>query len=602
MPAPISKPDNDEPVEWSKGWSLFKRFWPFMRRERRIGVAVLLLGLLTIPSGALSPLILREIFDVAVPDSDMRYFFQLGGAIVALTLLSAGLGLLSGLLVVRLQNRVRHRLTRRMYDHVLRLPIRWFHRNETGYVMARVREDVQSLDAVMLDNLIQAGIDLLSAIVFFCLLLTVDFGLAVSGLVLLLVIFSSVFVISKPLRRRSEKARETDADASAALHQSLTGIQTVRTGAQERGEARRFGRFLKAAIRAIVRRDVLSVSVSYIIGLAVFLGMYVIIIVGAYRILTGASSFGSLMAFSMYLIRLGGSVSSLIALNVAMQEAFASLTRIFAILDEPREVDTPDADAPPIRGRVEFDQVSFEYDENVPALAEITLTVEPGEVLAIVGRSGAGKSTLVNLIPRLLEPNQGEIRLDGQPLSRFPLRALRSRIGVVPQEIFLFNRTIRENIAYAAPRASEEQVVAAAQAAHAHEFISRLEEGYDTLVGERGVKLSGGEKQRIAIAREILRDPAILVLDEATSSLDSESEALIRDAVDRLKRHRTCFVIAHRLSTVQDADSIVVLDRGRVAEQGRHDELLAADGLYRRLHDSQFDGESGGDSERGEPE
>jgi ABC-type multidrug transport system fused ATPase/permease subunit len=219
---------------------------------------------------------------------------------------------------------------------------------------------------------------------------------------------------------------------------------------------------------------------------------------------------------------------------------------------------------------------------------DVSFTVEPGEVVALVGRSGAGKSTLANLIPRLYDPTSGVVWIDDLPAGRYPLDRLRKSIGVVPQEIFLFNRTIQENIAFARPDAVEAEIFAAARAAHAHEFIERLEHGYATLVGERGVKLSGGQKQRIAIAREILRNPAILILDEATSSLDTESEALIKDAVERLKQHRTCFVIAHRLSTVQDADRILVLEQGRIVEEGSHAALMERGGSYRRLYDSQF--------------
>ncbi len=575
-------------VEWKKSLPLFRRFWPFMRPELRLAVVVTALLIIAIPAGVASPLLVKKIFDVALPGGDRSQFVRLGAVIVGLTLFAHALRLIASLVVVRLQNRVRFRLTRRLYEHVLRLPIRYFHQTETGYVMARVREDVQSLDAVMVDSLAHAGIDAVRAVIFFCLLFFIDAGLAISGILLLAVIFGGVIGVSKPLRRRNEAAQEADAKSSSALHQSISGIQTVRVGAQEPAERRRFGSFLKRAIRADVRRDVLNVSVSYIVGLAVALGMYVIIIVGAYRILIGASTFGNLMAFSMYLTYVGGAVTGLMSLNVGLQRAFSSLQRIFRMLDESAESPRTGAGAERLVGRVAFDRVSFAYSLDAPALADVSLQVAPGEVIAIVGRSGAGKSTLVNLIPRLFDPDEGEVRIDGRPVREYPLRRLRARIGVVPQDVFLFNRSIEENIAFARPGATRDDVVAAARAAHADVFIDRLEHGYETLVGERGVKLSGGEKQRIAIAREILRDPAILILDEATSSLDSESEALIKDAVDRLKKDRTCFVIAHRLSTILDADQIVVLDRGRVVERGGHGELMTRDGVYRRLYDTQF--------------
>ncbi len=571
------------------GWSLFRRMWPFMRPERRMGAAVGVLQLLAIPAAVISPLLVKRLYDVHVQQHDVAGFFTVGALVLVLTLAAHGLRLWSELLVLRLQNRVKHRLIRRLYDHVLRLPLGFFHGTETGYVMARMRDDVQALDAVMIDQLVHAGIDALRAALFFGLLLFIDFGLALSGLALLAAVFGAFLLVSRPLRRRNEAAREADAKCSAALHQSLTGLYTVRTGAQERREGRRFGRFLKEALRAVVRRDRLNVSVSYIIGLAVALGMYVIVVIAAYRIMIGRSTFGNLMAFVMYLTYLAGAVGALMNLNVGLQRAFASLERIFRLLDEPAERSPPPSPAPPpLRGSVEFERVSFDYGPGAEALREISFRVAPGQVIALVGRSGAGKSTLVNLVPRLYDPSAGEVRADGRPLRDYPLRALRAQIGVVPQDVFLFNRSVRENIAYAAPGAREDAIIAAARHAHADEFITRLKDGYDTLVGERGVKLSGGEKQRIAIAREILRDPAILILDEATSSLDSESEALIRDAVERLKQNRTCFVIAHRLSTVLDADQILVLEKGRVVERGTHAELLGLGGAYRRLYDTQF--------------
>ena len=579
-------------VEWSRALPLFRRFWPFMRPERRLGVLVGLLVVLATPAAVVGPLLIREIFDTALPAGDQRGFLTLGAAILGLTTLAYGLRLFSGLLVVRLQSRVRHRVTRRLYNHVLRLPLRYFHGTETGYIMARIRDDVQALNAIMIDNLVNAFVDALRAVLFFSLLLTVDVGLAVSGLAVLLVVFGGVLSVSRPLRRRSEQARESDAESSSALHQSVTGIYTVRTGAQERGEGLRFGRFLKDAIRASVKRDLLHVYVSHLVSLAVSLGVYVIVIVGAFRILTGKSSFGSLMAFSMYLISLSGAIGSLMSLNVALQHALASLQRIFGILDEVPEQSATGTETvllrQPLKGQVSFDRVSFEYSPQAPALSEVSFSVEPGQVVALVGRSGAGKSTLANLLPRLFDPTSGELRIDGLLANQYPLGWLRKQIGVVPQDIFLFNRTIQENIAFARPDSSDDQIVQAARAAHAHEFVEQLDQGYATLVGERGVKLSGGQKQRIAIAREILRNPAILILDEATSSLDTESEVLIREAVERLKQHRTCFVIAHRLSTVLNADQILVLEQGRIVEQGRHDELMARAGLYRKLYDTQF--------------
>ncbi len=592
-------PEEKPRIPIRRGLELWRRFRPFLRPERRLAMGFLALLLLTVPSGVISPFLVQRIFDDALPGKDLRVLALLGAGTVVLSLFAHVVGYFRQLVAQSISNRVRFRVTRELFEHVLRLPLRYYRATDTGYLMSRMRDDVSSLDALMTDAIISAVVDALRAVLFFGLLLWLDAGLAASGLALVAIIFGGVALVSPALRRRSEAAREADARSSGALHEALAGIVTLKTAAREGAERLRFGRFAKLSVRAAARRDRLQIATGAALALTGALGGYVIVGVGAYRIRLGLSTFGSLFAFFIFLMQMVGAAGSVFGLIPAMQRSLASLERIFAILDEPPEAADPPPGAPPppleVRGEIELEDVRFRYAADGPdVLRGVTLKARPGEVVALVGRSGAGKSTLVHLIPRLYEPTAGAIRLDGRPLGSLPLRWLRARIGVVPQDVFLFDRTIRENVAYGAPGASEDAIRAAAKAAHADEFVSRLPKGYDTPVGERGLRLSGGEKQRLAIARELLRDPPILILDEATSSLDSESEALVRDAMRRLMRGRTSFVIAHRLSTVQHADRIVVLDQGRIVEEGPHAELIARGGLYRELYERQFAAETAG--------
>ncbi len=537
------------------------------------------------------PFLVQYLFDEVLPSGDGRRLLQVSAAMLGLTVFSGVIGYVQSLVAIALKGRVRFRVTRDLFAHVLRLPVKYFDHTETGYLMSRVRDDVAGLDSLMLDELLTIAFQLAKAILFLTLLVVIDPALALGGATLVALLLGVVLVVSPALRRRSESARESDARSSAALHEAVTGIRSVRLSAQERRERTRCLTTAKDATRQSVRRDVLGALTGSSFSLMGVLGVYVIVAIGAYRIAAGTSTYGNLLAFFMFLMQLALSSGHVLAVVPAIQRSLASLDRIFRLLEEPPEQESAPRLLPPTRprGAIEFQGVSVRYgDGGRPALDKLDLTVRPGEILALVGRSGAGKSTLVHLLPRLYEPVAGRILLDGRPLADHALRWLRSHIGVVPQDVFLFNRSVRENIAYATPGATEEDIRQAARSAHAHEFIERLPSGYDTVVGERGVRFSGGEKQRLAIAREILRDPPILILDEATSSLDAESDALVQAAIRRLLPGRTCLVIAHRLATVQDADRIAVLDAGRLVALGAHADLLAEGGIYRELYELQF--------------
>ena len=408
-----------------------------------------------------------------------------------------------------------------------------------------------------------------------------------------LVVGSALF-FGRRLRRMTTAVQDKVADATASAEEAFSQIRTVQSFVQEPAERQRYGERIAESVRAALVRAKIRGVFFGVLTFSTFVGIVIVLWQGGLLVLEGQLTPGELVQFLLYTITIAAAIGALASFFSSYQEAVGAAQRVFEILEtEPAIVDPglPVELPSPVRGSVSFEKVSFRYgrDPAVPwTLEEIDLACAPGEVIALVGPSGAGKTTLVSLLPRFWDPDHGRIRVDGIDIRSLRLADLRSVIAIVPQDPALFSGTIRDNIAYARPGASPEDVAAAARAAHADEFIERLPEKYATLVGERGIKLSGGQRQRVAIARAILKDPAILILDEATSNLDTESERLIEDALSKLLVGRTTLIIAHRLSTVRRADRLVVVDRGRIVEEGTHGELLELGGLYARLYQRQF--------------
>ena len=404
-------------------------------------------------------------------------------------------------------------------------------------------------------------------------------------------IVGASFLVGKPLRAAARMKREIESRIQSHIQQTLAGISVVQAFAQERRESERLQQYAGVAIAAQQRTALVGSINSLSSGFVMTLGAAVVLWIGARQVLDGTLSIGSILVFLVYLSSLQEQMKTLANTYTTSQSIGASVDRVVEVLKgSPEIVDSPTAgELPKTRGHVQIENVTFGYDPEQPVLCDVSLEVKPASTIAIVGPTGAGKTTLVNLIPRFFDPWRGRVLIDGHDVRDIKLRSLRDQIALVLQESVLFPTTIAENIAYGRPDATRAEVEAAARTAHAHEFISKLPDGYDTPVGERGATLSGGERQRLSIARAVLKDAPILIMDEPTSALDAQTEHLLLDAMDRLRKGRTTLFIAHRLSTVRRADLVVVLKAGRLEEIGTHDELMARGELYARFHNVQFD-------------
>jgi len=483
-------------------------------------------------------------------------------------------------------------LRKRVYARLLALPMKFFGERRVGELTSRMSNDLAQIQEVLtfaVSSLIRQTMMCGGGLVM----------IAVTSWHLALVMVSSfpllilvAVMVGRSIRRLSRQAQDRLADSAVVLEETLQNIGTVKAFTNEGFEVKRYSTPLDAFLSTIVRSAKYRAALIAFIILGVFGSIVLVLWQGARQIESGGMTHGDLTTFMLYTTFVGGAVGSFAEIISQMQKAVGATQRVRELLDEPIEPVTDSAGAiPRLGGAVRFEAVEFRYPSrpDLPVLRGCDLEARPGEKIALVGPSGAGKSTIVSLLLRFYEPDNGVIRFDGKPASDFSLSAVRGNLAVVPQEVLLFGGTIRENIAYGRPEATEAEIEEAARRAHCEEFIARFPEGYATLVGERGVQLSGGQRQRIALARAFLRDPAILILDEATSSLDAESEHLIQQALDTLLAGRTAIIIAHRLATIRRCDRIYVIDGGQVAESGSHEELMRQpEGRYRRLAEMQF--------------
>ncbi|QQS50627.1 MAG: ATP-binding cassette domain-containing protein [Bacteroidota bacterium] len=572
---------------------LFK-LYRFIRPYRREYALGMLLLLISSAASLAFPKLLGDLVDIGQAGMIKEQINRIGLLLVVVLLLQATASYFRILLFVRVTEKTLADLRRKVYNHLIRLPLKFFQGRRVGELNSRLSADISLLQDAMTTTLaefirqiliIVGGISLL---MFTSMKLTL-FMLAVLPVVMVLVIFFGRYI-----RKLSKEAQNQVAESNVVVEETLQGIQSVKSFTNEYHEMDRYREITGKIAQTGIQNGRMQGAFSSFIILGLFGAMVAVIWKGADLLGKGELQTGELFSFIIYSGFIGGTIGGLASVLGRVQKFVGATENLLEILDEKEETVQENLALVPeqtIKGRIRFDNLRFEYPSRLgtDVLTEISFSVEPNNLIALVGPSGAGKSTLVSLLMRLYEPSSGRILFDGKESTQYSLTALRSQMAVVPQDIFLFGGTIAENIAYGRWGASHDEIVEAAKQANAWQFISEMKDGLETLVGERGTQLSGGQRQRIAIARALLKNPQILILDEATSSLDSESERLVQEALEKLMQGRTSIVIAHRLATIRRADNIIVLDKGRIVEQGTHEHLMKLDkGVYRGLSELQF--------------
>jgi len=545
------------------------------------------------------PYVLRVLIDSALVNRDATQLNSMIHLLVAAMLVGAVFDFIKSYLISYVGERVVTDLRKKIYAHLQNLSVSYYDEHRTGEMMSHITNDAAVLQGALSGNLIALPQYILTLIVGVIMIVIIDWRLAVylGGIVPVLVSISWFFGI--PLRRISRAVQEELSKGITVVEESLSSQRIVKAFAREDYEINRFGTAIEKFFKLCLNRAIVQSAFGATMWLCMSLSLAGLFWYGGHEVMSGRLTPGGLIAFILYMTFLVNPVSGLARLYTDYQQALGASDRVFALLDtEPDVKDAKDAyEMPQLEGRIRIEDLTFSYkpngEESSTVLRDVNLSIEPGETVAVVGPSGAGKTTLVNLIPRFYETKPGSIKIDGHDTSKVTQKSLRDALAIVPQDPILFSSTIGENIAYGKLDASWDEIEAAARAANAHEFVVCLENGYDTTVGERGIKLSGGQRQRIAIARALLRNPRVLILDEATSSLDNESEYAVQQALERLMEGRTTLVIAHRLTTIERADKIIVLDKGELIEFGTHKELLALGGVYHRLYTRDFARERG---------